>query len=79
MIQVRNAFRNNDMAGMAAAVPQDMLDAIAVYGTAAEARDRIAARTRLPDLRFHSPPSFMVSPRRLEDYSRAIVELLRTP
>ena len=61
---------------MAAAVPADMLDAIAVYGTTAEARDRLAARRRLPQLRFHSPPSFMVSPKRMAGYSQAIVELL---
>ena len=61
---VRNAFRANDIDGMAAAVPQDMLDSIAIYGTTADARDRIAARARLPQLRFHSPPSFMVSPKR---------------
>jgi 5,10-methylenetetrahydromethanopterin reductase len=75
--EIRNAFKATDIDGMAAAVPQDMLDSIAVYGTAAEARDRIAARRRLPQLRFHSPPSFMVSPRRLADYSRAIIDLLK--
>jgi len=73
---IRNAFRANDIDAMAAAVPQDMLDSIAIYGTAAEARDRIAARRRLPQVRFHSPPSFMVSPRRVSGYSRAIVELM---
>jgi alkanesulfonate monooxygenase SsuD/methylene tetrahydromethanopterin reductase-like flavin-dependent oxidoreductase (luciferase family) len=74
---VRNAFRNNDIDGMAAAVPQDMLDSIAIYGTTADARDRIAARERLPQLRFHSPPSFMVSPKRRTAYDEAIVELLK--
>jgi alkanesulfonate monooxygenase SsuD/methylene tetrahydromethanopterin reductase-like flavin-dependent oxidoreductase (luciferase family) len=75
--EIRNAFRRSDVDAMAAAVPLDMLDAIAVYGTTADARQRIAARRRLPQLRFHSPPSFMVSPRRLEGYSRSIIELLR--
>ncbi|MET0908818.1 MAG: LLM class flavin-dependent oxidoreductase [Ilumatobacteraceae bacterium] len=74
---VRDAFRNNDMDAMAAAVPQDMLDSIAIYGTTAEARDRIAARERLPQLRFHSPPSFMVSPKRRNAYNESIVELLK--
>lgn len=75
---VRSSFRANDIDGMAAAVPQDMLDAIAIHGTTADARDRLAARRRLPELRFHSPPSFMVSPKRIAAYSQAIVELLRT-
>ena len=75
--EIRKAFKATDIDGMAAAVPQDMLDSIAVYGTTADGHDRIAARRRLPQLRFHSPPSFMVSPRRLAGYSEAIVELLK--
>lgn len=74
---VRNAFRGNDIDGMAAAVPRDMLDSIAIYGTTADARDRIAARRRLPQLRFHSPPSFMVSPKRVAAYNESIIELLK--
>ena len=73
---IRDAFRAHDIDAMAAAVPQEMLDAIAIYGTTADARDRIAARRRLPHMRFHSPPSFMVSPRRVADCSRAIIQLL---
>jgi len=74
--EIRAAFARTDTDAMAAAVPAAMLDAIAVYGTVAEARDRLAARKRLPDVRFHSPPSFMVSPRRIEGYARSIVALL---
>ena len=74
--QIRDAFRAGDMDAMAAAVPADMLDSIALYGTTADARDRLAARRRLPDLRFHSPPSFMVSSRRADAYRGSIVELL---
>jgi alkanesulfonate monooxygenase SsuD/methylene tetrahydromethanopterin reductase-like flavin-dependent oxidoreductase (luciferase family) len=74
--RIRAAFRAGDMDAMAAAVPADMLDAIALYGTTADARDRLAARERLPELRFHSAPSFMVSPRRSAAYSESIVELL---
>ena len=74
---VRDAFRRQDIDGMAAAVPQDMLDSIAIYGTTVEARDRIAARRRLPELRFHSPPSFMVSPKRMTAYNESIVDLLK--
>ncbi|MGD9793962.1 MAG: LLM class flavin-dependent oxidoreductase [Acidimicrobiia bacterium] len=74
--EIRAAFRRNDIDGMAAAVPQDMLDDIAIYGTTADGIDRIAARKRLPDMRFHSPPSFMVSPKRLKHYSSAIVGLV---
>lgn len=73
---IRNAFRSGDFDAMAAAVPAEMLEATAVFGTTSEARDRMAARRRLPDLRFHSTPSFMVSPTRNRAYAEAIVELL---
>ena len=73
---IRSAFRAQDMDAMAAAVPEEMLESIAVFGTTAEAGDRLAARRRLPELRFHSTPSFMVSPRRNRAYAEAIVDLL---
>ena len=72
---VREAFKARDFDAMAAEVPADMLDAIAIHGTSADARDQIARRRRLPDLRFHSAPSFLVSPRRSAAYSEAIVDL----
>jgi len=74
--EIRARFRSNDIDGMAAAVPRDMLDSIAVYGTPAEVRDRIAARRRLPQIRFHSPPSFMVSPTRVAQYARETISLM---
>lgn len=76
---VREAFRARDFDAMAAAVPADMLDAIALHGTAADARDQLARRRRLPDIRFHSTPSFLVSPRRNAAYADAIVDLLGRP
>ncbi len=73
---VREAFKARDFDAMAAAVPADMLASIAIYGTAADARDQLASRRRLPHLRFHSTPSFLVSPRRNAAYAEAIVDLL---
>jgi alkanesulfonate monooxygenase SsuD/methylene tetrahydromethanopterin reductase-like flavin-dependent oxidoreductase (luciferase family) len=74
--EVRGAFRKGDVDAMAAAIPADMLEATAIFGTTAEARDRLAARRRLPDLPFHSPPSFLVSRKRARAYAEAIVDLL---
>jgi hypothetical protein len=44
----------------------------------AEAKGRLAARRHLPQLRFHSPPSFMVSPRRGATYANEIIDLMST-
>lgn len=75
--EIRRCFAGRDIDGMAAAVPDAMLDSIAVHGTVSEARDRLAERRNLPALRFHSPPSFMVSARRKSRYAASIIELMK--
>jgi len=74
---IRTAFGRGDTAAMAAAVTPDMLDAIAVFGTTSEGRERLAARRALPDLAFLAPPSFLVSERRRARYGQAIVAMMR--
>lgn len=75
---IRAAFRTGDIDGMAAAVSEPMLDAIAVCGDTEEAGQRLAARNLLPDLAFLAPPSFMVSERRRARYASAAVALMAT-
>ncbi|MFE5027455.1 LLM class flavin-dependent oxidoreductase [Streptomyces sp. NPDC056656] len=75
---VRTAFAAGDIEAMAAAVTDDMLDAIALCGTREEARQRLAARQALPGLAFLSSPGFMVGGRRRERYAAAAVELMRS-
>lgn len=41
---IRDAFKRHDVRGMNAAVSERMLDALCIYGTAAEARQRFRAR-----------------------------------
>ncbi len=73
---IRAAFAKGDTNAMAAAVPDEMLDAIAIHGTTADARERLAKRAALPQLVFSSAPSFLVSPRRRAVYARASIALL---
>jgi 5,10-methylenetetrahydromethanopterin reductase len=73
---IRVAFRAGDIKEMAAAVTDEMLDAIAVCGDRAEAARRLAARAVLPDLAFLSPPAFLVGERRRARYAAAAVELM---
>jgi alkanesulfonate monooxygenase SsuD/methylene tetrahydromethanopterin reductase-like flavin-dependent oxidoreductase (luciferase family) len=75
--RVRETFRAGDVEGMAAAVSDEMLDAIALCGTTEEARRRLAAREALPDLAFLSTPAFMVGEKRRARYASAAVELMR--
>ncbi|MFC1405205.1 MULTISPECIES: LLM class flavin-dependent oxidoreductase [Streptacidiphilus] len=75
---IRTAFGVGDIEGMARAVTDEMLDAVALCGTREEARQRLAARQALPDLAFLSSPGFMVGSRRRERYAASAVELMRS-
>lgn len=75
---IREAFAHRDNAGMARAVTDDMLEAIAVCGTTSDSRAALARRgDSLPrDTAFLAPPSFMVSERRGRAYARASLGLI---
>ncbi|HEY3882424.1 MAG TPA: LLM class flavin-dependent oxidoreductase [Trebonia sp.] len=78
---IRQAFAARDTEAMGRAVTDDMLDAIAVCGTAADARATLARRgDSLPrDVAYLAPPSFMVSERRGQRYALASLALLDNP
>jgi len=73
---LRAAFRVNDTDGMAAAVTDEMVEAIAVCGTAQTAKEMLARRTLPTDVAYFAPPSFLVGHRRREAYARASIGLL---
>jgi alkanesulfonate monooxygenase SsuD/methylene tetrahydromethanopterin reductase-like flavin-dependent oxidoreductase (luciferase family) len=75
--RIRETFRSGDVDGMAEAVTEEMLDAIAICGTSEEAQQRLAARKALPDLAFLSSPAFLVGERRRQRYAAAAVRLMR--
>jgi hypothetical protein len=70
---IREAFAARDTGAMALAVSDDMLEAIAVCGTTADARAALARRgDSLPrDVAYLAPPSFLVSERRGQRWRRA--------
>lgn len=72
---IRSAFAKGDTDGMAEAVTEEMLDAITIFGTSEEARQRLAARRSLPALCLSSAPSFLVSNRRKAAYARRSIAL----
>ena len=75
---IRAAFRRGDTSGMAAAVTQQMLAAIAVCGTTGAAREALVARGDglARDVSYLAPPSFLVSDRRRQAYARAALSLI---
>jgi len=78
--RLRAAFRTGDTDAMGAAVTDEMLAAIAVCGTTADARRTLRERAdSLPaDVAYFAPPSFLVGHRRRAAYSRASLALLDT-
>jgi 5,10-methylenetetrahydromethanopterin reductase len=73
---IRAAFRSSRPESIADHVTDDMLWSIAICGDAAQAREMLSARMRLPDLAFSSPPSFLVGRRRRGWYDAAAIELM---
>jgi 5,10-methylenetetrahydromethanopterin reductase len=75
---IRAAFAKGDTDGLASAVSDEMLGAIAICGTTGAATEAIRARRdSLPrDVAFLAPPSFLVSNRRREAYARASLALI---
>lgn len=75
---IRDAFRTGDIKGMARAVTDEMLEAIAVCGTTADAVSALRRRQGSfgRDVAYLAPPSFMVSDRRREAYARANLSLI---
>jgi 5,10-methylenetetrahydromethanopterin reductase len=73
---IRAAFRSSRPESIADHVTDDMLWSIAICGKAAQAREMLSARMRLPDLAFTSPPSFLVGRRRRGRYDAAAIELM---
>lgn len=68
---LRASFASGDMKSMTAAVSDDMLDAITLCGTTAEAAERLRSRRVVPTEALLSPPSFLVSGRRQDAYALA--------
>jgi alkanesulfonate monooxygenase SsuD/methylene tetrahydromethanopterin reductase-like flavin-dependent oxidoreductase (luciferase family) len=73
---IRAAFRSERPDSIADHVTDDMLWSIAICGDSDQAREMLSARTRLPDLAFSSPPSFLVGRRRRAHYDTAAIAMM---
>lgn len=70
---IRSAFRGGRPDRIADHVTDDMLWAISVCGDAAQAREMLRGRKRLPDIVFLSPPSFLVNRHRRHGYDESAI------
>jgi 5,10-methylenetetrahydromethanopterin reductase len=73
---IRAAFRSDRPQSIADHVTDDMLWSIAICGDTAQAHEMLAARSRLADVAFVSPPSFLVGRRRRAKYDQSAIEVM---
>jgi probable F420-dependent oxidoreductase len=73
---IRAAFAKRDFAGMAAAVPDEMVDEMAAAGTAGEVRNRLERAAEVFDHVVVYPPSFGLTDERCEELAATLVEEL---
>lgn len=71
---IRAAFADGDHAAMVAAVPDEMVDALAVAGTPVQVRERLARLDGVLDHVIVYPPSFRIPPERCDELARLLVE-----
>ncbi|QZA15230.1 LLM class flavin-dependent oxidoreductase [Mycolicibacterium holsaticum DSM 44478 = JCM 12374] len=71
---IRADFARGDPRAIGTHVTDEMLWAMAACGDTEQTRAMLAARSALPDLGFHSPPGFLVSTRRRQQYGKKIIE-----
>ena len=72
--QIRELWRSFDLAGMTALVTDEMLERMAVAGTAGECREMVAARASSADRLLLGAPVVATDPGRMREYHDAIVE-----
>ena len=72
---IRADFAGGDPRALGRHVGDEMLWSMAVCGDGDQASEMLAARRRLPDVGFVSPPGYLVSPRRRSGYALRAIEM----
>jgi probable F420-dependent oxidoreductase len=75
---IREAFGRGDLAAMVAAVPDAMVDALAVAGTPADVRSALRRYEGVLDHAILYTPSFTLSPERVRESALALIEACAT-
>jgi probable F420-dependent oxidoreductase len=76
---VREAFARGDEQAMVAAIPDRMVDALAVAGTPADVRSQLRRYEGLLDHAILYVPSYRISPERLRENALALIAACSTP
>ncbi|MEK6278636.1 MAG: LLM class flavin-dependent oxidoreductase [Actinomycetota bacterium] len=68
------AFRKGDLAGVPAAISDEMVETYCAAGPLDKVRERVEATAELADGLFLTPPTYFISPEELSEYQRRIIE-----
>jgi len=73
-VEVGNAFRAGDLAGMPSLIPDGMVDAYCAAGSLDKVRARVEAVAERADGVYLSPPTYFIPPEELAEYHQRIVD-----
>jgi probable F420-dependent oxidoreductase len=76
---IRQAFADDDHAAMVKAVPEAMIDALAIAGTPAQVRQQLTRFEGVLDHVIVYPPSFRIAPARCDELADLLVEHASPP
>ena len=68
------AFRKGDIAGVPAAISDEMVETYCAAGPLDKVRARVEATAELADGLFLTPPTYFISAEELTEYQRRIIE-----
>jgi alkanesulfonate monooxygenase SsuD/methylene tetrahydromethanopterin reductase-like flavin-dependent oxidoreductase (luciferase family) len=68
------AFRRGDLAGVPAAISDEMVDTYCAAGPLDKVRERVEATAERADGLFLTPPTYFISPEELLEYQHRIIE-----
>jgi len=69
-----DAFRNGDLAGVPAAISDEMVDTYCAAGPLDKVRERVEATAERADGLFLTPPTYFIGAEELSEYQRRIIE-----
>jgi probable F420-dependent oxidoreductase len=69
-----DAFRKGDLAGVPAAISDEMVDTYCAAGPLDKVRDRVERTAEFADGMFLTPPTYFISPEELSEYQGRLIE-----
>jgi alkanesulfonate monooxygenase SsuD/methylene tetrahydromethanopterin reductase-like flavin-dependent oxidoreductase (luciferase family) len=73
--QAAAAFRKGDIEGVAAAIPDEMVECYCAVGTPDQVREKVGEVADLADEIFPGAPNYFIPPEQIAEYNQRIIEV----